>query len=229
MEGRPRADMATATARDTARDTVTLVTVEEAALLARVSVRTIRRWIQYGYLSYEYRGHEKVVSPADLPAARRAAGHGRGRGHGRDSHESPRGHERRDTDTDTDTAMPPVTVSLAAHAQLAALRDEWVAPFVAQIAQLEREVGRLSGERVGAEEARRRTDDLVTELRRRAEVAEAEAESLRLRLVEATPPAVVVVAGQETTEAPRATATTPAAHRPAQRLWQRLRQRFGGG
>ncbi len=107
MEEQPRADMATATVGETARDTVTLVTVEEAALLARVSVRTIRHWIQSGHLSYEYRGHEKVVSPADLPAARRAAGHGRGRGHGRGGHEGSRGHESTDTDTDTDTVVNP--------------------------------------------------------------------------------------------------------------------------
>ncbi len=47
-------DAASCGNRDTVRDTtaVMLVTVEEAAQLAGVSVRTIRRWIQHGHLPY---------------------------------------------------------------------------------------------------------------------------------------------------------------------------------
>jgi excisionase family DNA binding protein len=61
--------------------TVAMVTTEEAARLAGVSVRTIRRWIQYGYLPVVEDESGKLVSPADLPEARRRAGRGHGRGH----------------------------------------------------------------------------------------------------------------------------------------------------
>jgi len=59
-------------------------------------------------------------------------------------------------------------------------------------------------------------DETIDELRRRAEVAEAEAEGLRLRLAEGSVPAVPFVAGQVATKAAPATATASDAHRPAQ-------------
>ncbi len=71
--------------------------------------------------------------------------------------------------------------------------------------------------------------ETIAELRRRAEVAEAEADALRLRLAEIDVPAVVVVAGQDATEEQDATPTTPVAHRGVQRLWRRLRRRLAGG
>ena len=78
-------------------------------------------------------------------------------------------------------------------------------------------------------------DETIAELRRRAEAAEAERlaaeeerDALRLQLAEATVPPVVVVAGQEAAEVPTARDTTPAAYRPAQGLWQRLRRTLRG-
>ena len=44
-------------------------------------------------------------------------------------------------------------------------------------------------------------DETIAELRRRAEVAEAEAYALRLRLAETSAPPVVAVAGQDAPEA----------------------------
>ena len=79
------------------------------------------------------------------------------------------------------------------------------------------------------DEDREREREALAELRRRAEAAEAEADALRLRLAEATVPPVLVVAGQDATGAPHATATTPAALGPVQGLWRRLRRVLRGG
>ncbi len=54
------------TDRDTDRDAAMAVSVEEAACLARVSVRTIRRWIQHGYLPYETRDVRSATTSGDI-------------------------------------------------------------------------------------------------------------------------------------------------------------------
>lgn len=197
----------TATAGDTA--TAAAVSVEEAAGLAGVSVRTIRRWLQRGYLPYKVRGREKLIAPADLPAARRVAGgHGHDRGH--------YGQGGAGTATVRDTATLAVAPSPAARAQLVAVGEELLAPLVERIGALEREVGQLTGERAGAAA-------LVAELRRRAEAAEVEREALRgelarLRAVRETPAAPVAAAPA----APAGAAVSGA------RWWGRLRAAFGG-
>ncbi len=191
-------DAATFRDRDTAA--VMAVTVEEAAGLAGVSVRTIRRWLQRGYLPYGLRDGVKVIAPADLPAARRVAG---GHGHGRGGRGHGRAATARDTARDTDADTLAVSLSPAARAQLAAVREELLGPLVARIGALEREVGRLTGEQAGAAE-------LVAELRRRAEAAEAEREALRgeLAAVASTVPPGGAVSGSG--------------------WWGRLRATFGG-
>ncbi len=52
-------------------------------------------------------------------------------------------------------------------------------------------------------------------------------EGLRLWLAEVSVPPVLVVAGQDATEAPDTTATAFDAQRPAPRLWRRLRRALG--
>ena len=79
------------------------------------------------------------------------------------------------------------------------------------------------------DEDREREREALAELRRRAEVAEAELEGARLRLAEVDVPPLVVVAGQDATEAPHVPTTTPAPQQPVQGLWRRLRRRLGGG
>ncbi len=136
--------MATAmTSVDTDTAMNTMVTVEEAARLAGVSPRTVRRWIQHRALPcIETTERGKLVSPADLPAARLAArsGHGRDRDHGHDH-----GHVGVDTAMTTDTTA--VAVSPAARSQLEAIRDEWLRPLMERNEDLARENGRLQAER----------------------------------------------------------------------------------
>jgi excisionase family DNA binding protein len=74
-------------------DTAMTVTVEEAAKIAGVSARTVRRWINRGWLPCYDGANGKLVSPADLASAQAAAR--RGHGHDRDHADT--------TDTNTDT------------------------------------------------------------------------------------------------------------------------------
>lgn len=123
-----------------------MVTLPEAAQLAQVSVRTIRRWIQHGHLPVTEGDDGKLVSPADLPLARERAGHGHRRGH-----EQPgrgRGHGHVPADRDTESVMA------ASQVQAIAFRDTFIQPLVDQLARQEEkltaqaeQIGRLSSER----------------------------------------------------------------------------------
>ncbi|MDP9367186.1 MAG: helix-turn-helix domain-containing protein [Chloroflexota bacterium] len=151
-------DMAMTTAMtnvdtDTDMAMATMVTVEEAARLAGVSPRTVRRWIQHGALPcIETTERGKLVSPADLPAARLAARSGHGHVRDRDrrdrDHGHGHGHEGVDTAMATDTTA--VSVSPAARSQLEAIRDEWLRPLMERNEDLARENGRLQAERDAA-------------------------------------------------------------------------------
>jgi len=166
---------------------VTVVTVDEAAHLAGVSARTIRRWIQRGILPSHNSGDRgKLVAPGDIQHARQAArgGHGHGQGHVRPGHGH--GRDRVDTDTDTDTPETPVSVSPSARSQLESIRDEWLQPLIDQIAEKSELIGALRTERNlataardAAERARRddagQADQLVNLLENRIRELEARA------------------------------------------------------
>jgi excisionase family DNA binding protein len=121
-----------------------MVMTEEAARIANVSVRTIRRWVQQGHLPYVENERGKLVSPADLSEAKQRAGRGQGRGHKLRVPGHDRGHEA--TNTDTDTAMTASALS-STTAQMELIRDQWLRPFVDRIEELSRENGRLEQER----------------------------------------------------------------------------------
>src|SRR5215211_1307038 len=152
------------TDEDTDVAAVTLVTVDAAAALVGVSPRTVRRWIQKGFLpsQRDLTGH--LVSPADLPAAKATAGHGRGHGRDGSGHDRGHGHERANLATDADGLA---AVNPQARAQLEAIRDEWLSPLVTRIEELSRENGRLEADRDAAHhernELRRRITDLEAE------------------------------------------------------------------
>ena len=129
---------------------VTVVTVDEAADLAGVSARTIRRWIQRGILPSHTSGDRgKLVAPGDLRHARQTArgGHGHGQGHGHDGRVHDRGSDHADMVMDTDTPVPPVSVSPSARSQLESIRDEWLQPLIDQIAEKSELIGALRTER----------------------------------------------------------------------------------
>ena len=126
---------------------------------------------------------------------------------------------RRDTTRHDATESPTsaVMVNPNARAQLEAIRDEWLAPLVAQITEQAERIGHLEAER--------------EELRRRAEAAEAELSATRLaherevdELRAQAPPAPPHAASPPTTAI-----DTPAPQKPPEGLWARLRRVFGGG
>ena len=132
---------------------VTVVTVGEAADLAGVSTRTIRRWIQRGILPSRTSGDRgKLVAPGDLRHARHAARGGHG--HGQDGRVHGRGSDHADTVMDTDTPETPVSVSPSARSQLESIRDEWLQPLIDQIAEKSELIGALRTERNLAAAAR---------------------------------------------------------------------------
>ncbi len=142
----------------------------EAARVAGVSARTIRRWIEKGTLpAVTGAGGVLYVFPQDLEAARIASG-SRPSPVVRDREDSgdmsPSGTVRDDWDTLADAGhvrdMLPV-VSPAARSQLEAIRDEWLAPLVAQIREQAEQVGVLRTERDRALQER---DALAAEVER---------------------------------------------------------------
>jgi len=134
---------------------VTVVTVGEAAHLAGVSARTIRRWIQRGILPSHTSGDRgKLVAPGDLRHARQAARGGHGHGQGHDGRVHDRVSDHADMVMDTDTPVPPVSVSPSARSQLESIRDEWLQPLIDQIAEKSELIGALRTERNLATAAR---------------------------------------------------------------------------
>jgi excisionase family DNA binding protein len=138
--------------------TVTMVTTEDAARLADVSVRTVRRWIQHGHLPAVESDRGKLVSPADIPEARKRAGRGHDRGHIRTPNGHDCGHDNMATDTDTAMTAPALS---SATAQMEAIRDAWLRPLVERIEELAEEKGQLKTER---DQAIRERDALRAEL-----------------------------------------------------------------
>lgn len=105
-------------------------------------------------------------------------------------------------------------------ADVQALFDRVGALYEAQLAAQDQALAARAGQLAAQGET-------IAALRRRAEVAEAERDELRAQPAEGAMPRVAPTGERETTEAPRARDTPPAAHRPAQGRWQRLRRRLG--
>jgi len=127
---RPRGQGA-ATDTDADADTVT---TEEAARRVGVSPRTIRRWIQRGVLPATATPDGYLIEVGDLGSAAAGAG----------QRSRTPGHTATTAATATDNL---VTVNPNARAQLEAIRDEWLAPLVAQITTQAERIGHLEAER----------------------------------------------------------------------------------
>ncbi len=143
---------------------VVTVTTSEAAALAGVTPRTIRRWLQEGWLASVEASGERRISPADLPAAkalaRRRAQEGRRRGHGRTG---ARVSPATTVAVTGDTTAGPLMVAPSTLAQL-----------VERLGALEREGGELRGRLAALGAVVAAKDETIAELRRRAEAAERE-------------------------------------------------------
>jgi hypothetical protein len=102
--------------------------------------------MQQGHLPFIESDAGKLVSPADLPDAKKRARRGHDRGHVASLHGHDRGHDNTDTATDADTVTA-TALSSTATAQMEAIRDQWLQPLVDRIEELSRENGRLEQER----------------------------------------------------------------------------------
>jgi excisionase family DNA binding protein len=131
------------------------VATDEAARIAGVSARTIRRWIQRGILPAIPTQDGYLIAAADLAGVQTGAG----------QRSRSRGHAATGTDADTDTL---VTVNPNARAQLEAIRDEWLAPLVAQITTQAERIGHLEAER---DELQRRVEAAEVALSRQHDAA----------------------------------------------------------
>ena len=169
-----------ATRHDRTTDAL-IVDVAEAARLLGLTAGAVRKRLERGQLAgHKVAGRWQVVLgvPANATNAT-SIGHTDATGATR--------HDRHDTTDATDATRPAAGVSPAAISQLAAIRDEWLAPLVTTIQEQAETIGRLQAERdiaverasvaeaaVTREQAGRRmdaamADQLVTLLERQIE------------------------------------------------------------
>ena len=166
------------------------VRVDRCAAAHGEKVGTVRKRIQRGQLA-GYKGADHrwyVVEDVARDGTRDATGQD----------------ATRDTRHDATGA---VAVNPTARAQLEAVRDEWLAPLVAQITAQAERIGRLEAERDAAEAARLAAERERDDLRDRLEAAQA---------APAAP------------EAPTVPTVEGVSQPPSPTLWQRLRRVFGG-
>jgi len=147
------------------------VTTAEAAAIAGVSARTIRRWIEKGALpAVAGAGGMLYVFPRDVEAARIASG-SRPSPVRRDGRDMAGTRTVRDRGDSRDASLvSPDPAGDAAGAILVAWRDTVLAPVVAQLGEVTRDlaaarekVGRFEAER---DQAARERDDLRAEVER---------------------------------------------------------------
>ena len=180
------------------------VAVEVASRQTGIPARTLRHWIGSGKLSAIAGKRGKLVSMGEVERIAVLIGKQLGNATGVDGNPATFAEEVADTVADrlADSAI----VSDAARQQLGAIRDEWLAPLVAQLTDQAETIGRLTAERA--------------ELRRRAEVAEA-----ALAAASAPPTSPAPPSDEAARHAPDSTPIAPGA---AGGLWARVRRVFGG-
>jgi len=141
------------------------IRVDHYAAMHGEQVGTVRKRIQRGQLTgYKGTDHRWYVLPDDATDATRDKTHdATGQDRTRDMRQE---------------SVASVAVNPNARAQLEAIRDEWLQPLVETIARQAEQIGRLQAERDGATSQLLAKDETIAELRRRAEVAEAERDRL---------------------------------------------------
>ncbi len=179
------------------------VAIEVAGKAAGIPARTLRHWVASGKLSAIAGKRGKLVSMREVEQIAVLVGKPVG------NTETPSGNPATFADKVADKVAEAVAdtaiVTDAARQQLASIRDEWLAPLVAQITEQAERIGRLEQER--------------EELRRRAEAAEVERDQLRQQAAPQPPSAAPT---------PSAATDTPEAPGAAQGFWAKVRRAFGG-
>ncbi len=155
------------------------VAVEVASKATGIPARTLRYWISTGKLAAIAGKRGKLVSMGEVERIAQLTGKSPGNAEplpaeaATSADASPGNLAGRIADPAEGGAL----VSNLARQQLATIRDEWLAPLIARMGELERENGRLEAERDAQV-------NMIAALRRRAEVAEAERD--RLAVAQAT-------------------------------------------
>lgn len=183
------------------------VAVEVAGKATGIPARTLRHWIGTGKLSAIAGKRGKLVSLGEIARIAELVGKPVGNANTPDGNPATFAEEVAGNVAErlADTAL----VTDAARQQLGAIRDEWLAPLVAQLTEQAEKIGRLEQER--------------DELRRRAEVAEA-----ALATVEAAKVAPAAPQPRSVEEPPPAPVATPIAPAPAGGFWRRVRRALVG-
>ncbi len=141
------------------------VTVEVAGKLAGISSRTLRHWIASGKLSAIAGKRGKVVSLREVEYLARIVG--KPIGNMSSAGGNPATSAGEVAGKLAESLAGAALVTDTARQQLATIRDEWLAPLIAQLGDQAERIGRLAAEG----EAK---DHTIVELRRRVEQAEAE-------------------------------------------------------
>ena len=173
------------------------VAIEVAGKAAGIPARTLRYWVASGKLSAIAGKRGKLVSMRKVAYLAALVGKQVGNANSVDGNPATFADEVAGNVADrlADTAL----VTAAARQQLGAIRDEWLAPLVAQLTEQAQTIGRLEAERA--------------DLRRQL----AEAQS--------APPAAPQARTAE--EARPALDSAPNAPAPAAGFWARVRRMFG--
>jgi excisionase family DNA binding protein len=163
-------------------DTVAVtVTTAEAAVMAGVSQRTIRRWIQRGYLPAESDVDGHRVSPSDLSGAKDAATGGHDRMSQADT-SAGHGHVRSGHEVTTDDRTVAVT-----HLQLQ-IEGRYLTTIESLRHDYELQLGivreTFEGWLAEKDQVIAAKDETITELRRRAEATESRLSALEAQLAE---------------------------------------------
>ncbi len=190
------------------------VAVEFAGKAAGIPARTLRHWIRNGKLAAIAGKRGKLVSMGEVEQLARMVGKPVGNVASLDGNPATSAEE-----VAGNLAAPladSALVSDLARQQLATIRDEWLAPLIARLGELERENGRLAAER---DELRRRAEAAEAEVSRQRD-KEAGAESSRQHEEER------LQAAQEAPGAPEALAK---AQKGGGGVWARWRWRWWGG
>jgi hypothetical protein len=204
------------------------VTVEVAGKAAGIPARTLRYWISSGKLAAIAGKRGKLVSMGEVERLGLMVGKPVGNMATPDGKPATSAEEV--AGNIAESFAESALVTDAARQQLATIRDEWLAPLIERIGELERENGRLEVTAETKDQALAAKDETIAELRRRAEAAEAEAlrereaaaaaaEANRRRLEQERRNREALEAAQATQEAP---GTPEPPEGVSQGLWARL-------